>query len=794
MSSSISREQESVPSCSEESHDTTQQVESKQAHECQHRAISRGVVKKDAQALLEGRPVYTRDLVPDHTLIVRLMRSPYAHARIRSIDTSRALKAPGIVAVYTYKDVPHTRFTLAGQTFREPSPYDTLLLDQTLRYVGDEVAIVVGESARACDAAMRRIKVDYEILPAVLSVDEALDNPVVVHDEDDIVANFPIGSDFSRNLVAHGVSETGDLEAAFAEADVVIEREYSTQAAQQAMMEPYTSYAYTDEHERVCVVASTQVPFHIRRQVAVALGIPKSRVRIIKPRVGGGFGAKQSGCNEMFSAFAAQQLGRPCACVYTRAETFAYANSRHAMRLRVRVGARKDGTIVAIDLHALSNAGAYAYHASTTVELAGCKTLPLYNHALASRFTYDVVYSNLEPGGAFRGYGATQGCFAVESAINELADTLKMDPCELRLNNMVHAGEIMPQYYNEQLQSCNLEECMHRAMDMIGWHTKPLRRDLGDKIRALGVAMTMQGSGIPDVDVGSVDLKLEEDGFYVLNIGCTDVGTGCDTILAQFTAEVLECKPDDIVVRGVDTDTSPFDSGAYASSGTYITGQAAVEAARAMRAKICTQAASWWGVDADLVEFDGARIWVPAESGALHEMTLSELAERCGAGGAEQGCLMTHASNTRSVSPPPFMVGIAEVDVDKATGEITLVDYAACVDCGTIVNTNLARVQAEGGIVQGIGMALYEDVQFGPDGHMRTQNFMNYRIPSRLDVPDVRVDFAPSFEPTGPFGAKSIGEIVINTPSPALASAVAHATQHYVRALPITSEKALFGE
>ena len=758
------------------------------------KTLSHAHVKKDAQAVLEGRPVYTADLAPTDALVVRLMRSPHAHARIRSIDASRARKAPGIVAVFTYEDVPQQRFTLAGQSFRELSPYDTLLLDRTLRYEGDEVAIVVGESARACDAAMRRIKVDYEVLPAVLDVAEALDNPVVIHDEDDIRAYIPIGEDFKRNLVAHEVSEVGDLDAAFAQADVIIDRTYTSQAAQQAMMEPFTSYAYPDERGRLCVVASTQVPFHVRRQVANALGIPKSQVRVVKPRIGGGFGAKQSGCNEPFAAFAAWKLGRPCICTYTREETFACGNSRHQMRMHVRLGARRDGQIVAIDLHTLSIAGAYGYHAPTTVGLSGHKTLPLYNHALASRFAYDVVYTNTEPAGAFRGYGATQGCFAVESAVNELADELGVDPCELRFKNMVREGEVMAQYYGETARSCKLDECLRRSMEMIGWADKPLRQDLGDRVRGLGVAITMQGSGISNVDVGSVDLKLEEDGFYVLNIGCTDMGQGCDTVLAQFAAEVLECSPDRIVVRGVDTDTSPFDTGAYASSGTYVTGEATVRAARELREKICAQAATWWKVGPAEVEFDGETISVTRADGEHLEMSLGELANRTIGVGIQPGCLMVHASNAQPVSPPPYMAGVAEVDVDKATGKVTVVDYAACVDCGTVANANLARVQAEGGLVQGMGMALYEDVQYSPAGHMRSRSFMQYKVPSRLDVPEPRVEFAPSYEPTGPFGAKSIGEVVINTPSPAIASAVAHATGNYVRTLPITPEKALFGE
>lgn len=768
--------------------------------------VSHAVVKKDARGLLQGRAVYTNDLAPRDSYIVSLLRSPHTHARIRSIDTHKAERIDGIVAIYTYEDVPHERFTLAGQSFREMSPYDTLILDRTVRYIGDEVAIVVGTDERAIAAAKRLIKVDYEVLPAVTDFTQALDNPVVVHDEDDIRAYIPMGEDFSRNLICHEVSEVGDLDSAFAASDVIIEHDYETQAAQQSMMEPFSCYAYTDAQDRVCVVSSTQVPFHIRRQVATALQIPQSRVRVTKPRVGGGFGAKQTGCNEIYAAFAAFKLGHPCKCIYTREETMACANTRHKMRMHVRLGAKSDGTIMAIDLDVLSDAGAYGYHAPTTVGLAGHKSLPIYNHARASRFSYDVVYTNTTPGGAFRGYGATQGQFAVESAVNELADKLGIDPCELRLANIVHEGETCPQYYNEVLRSCRLDDCIVRAKEMIGWDDKPLARDLGDRVRALGVALTMQGSGISNVDIGSIDIRLEDDGFFVLNLGATDVGTGCDTIMAQFAAEVLGCSPTQIVVNGVDTDTSPYDCGAYASSGTYVTGMAAVSAATKLREKICEQAAKFMDVAPEQVIVADGRVFVDdgadddvvtvgqIASGKVREMTLGELANRCIGIGLQPGYLSAHASNSQPVSPPPFMCGIAEVDVDKATGEVTVVDYVAAVDCGTVANANLARVQAEGGIVQGIGMALTEDVQVAPDGFLRTRNLMQYKIPSRLDVPDIRIDFCPSYEPTGPFGAKSIGEVVINTPLGAIASAVAHATGNYVRTLPITPEKALFGE
>ena len=762
-----------------------------------YKQITHKQPKKDSTALLEGRPVYTGDLVPADALIVKLKRSPYARAKIRSIDTSRALKVPGVVAVYTYQDVPQRRFTIAGQSYPQPSPYDRLILEDLVRYQNEEVAIVAAETEEAADRAVKLIKVDYEVLEPLLDFTKALDNDIVVHPEGDVTFMFPQGGDISRNLVCSGTSDYGDLDAAFAESDIVFTRTYTSQATQTAPMETFRSFATTDAFGRIQVTTSTQVPFHVRRMIAQALDIPQAQVQVIKPRIGGGFGSKQTGCNEIFTAFVTYKTGRPSYCCYTREENTTAGNSRHQMQMTVKMGAMRDGTIMAIDLHTLSNAGAYGEHATTTVGLSGHKSLPIYNHVKASRFSWDVVYTNTNRGGAYRGYGATQGQFAVESAVNELADMLHADPAELRLKNMVHEGEIMPQYYNEQLNACALDRCLERAMDMIGWKDKPLARDMGDRVRALGCAVTMQGSGISNVDIGGIDLRLEEDGFIALNTGATDNGMGVDTILAQIAAEELGVDSSLIVVRGVDTDLSPFDAGSYASSGTYVTGLAAKNAATELRDKIRAKAASMWGVDEFDVVFDGDFVRLADERAAREQnrcLTLRDFANLCVKDIAGGDALTAHASACSPVSPPPFMAGIAEVDVDKATGKVTVVDYVAAVDCGTVINEALARVQAEGGIAQGIGHALYEIVDYNDRGRLRTGNFMTYKLPTRLDIGQIRVAFEPSYEPTGPFGAKSIGEVVINTPLAAVASAVAHATGHQVRSLPITPEKALLGE
>lgn len=753
-------------------------------------SVGKGVIKKDAMALVTGQPVYCDDLAPKDCLIVKLLRSPHAYAKIKSIDTSIAKRIPGIEAVYTYEDVPTSRFTLAGQSYPEPSPYDRRILENVVRYVGDEVAIVAGANEDCVDRALKAIKVDYEVLEPLLDFEKSIDNAIVIHEEDDYKCLCEIGNDVKRNIVSSGESVVGDVDAVLKECDVVLERDYHTKANAQAMMETIRSYCYIDTYGRLNCVSSTQIPFHVRRILSNALEIPKSKINVIKPRIGGGFGAKQTACCEIFTAFVTWKLKKPSKIVYTREETFAASNSRHEMKMHVRIGATKDGTIEAIDLYTLSNQGAYGEHGPTTIDLAGHKSLPLYNHVKASRFTYDVVYTNTMRAGAYRGYGATQGQFAVESIINELADELNMDPCEIRFKNMTRENEVLSQYYNEELNACALDRCLEKAMEMIDYKNKPLRRDMGDFVRGLGVSLSMQGSGISGLDVGSVEIKLQDDGFYTLSIGATDMGTGCDTILAQMVAECMDCDVDQVVTSSLDTDHAPYDTGSYASSTTYVTGMAVVKACEKLRNSILEAAAGFFNVDKEDIEFDGKKINTLDHA---HEMSLAEFADTCFNGGIAKA-LIASDSHMSPTSPPPFMVGIAEVDVDKLTGEIKVHDYVSVVDCGTVINPNLARVQAEGGIVQGIGMALSEDITYSNEGKMRNRNFLQYKLPTRVDVPSVRVEFESSYEDNGPFGAKSIGEVVINTPTSAIASAIKHATGVQVRTLPITAEKVLLGK
>jgi len=664
-----------------------------------------------------------------------------------------------------------------------------------VRYVGDPVAIVAGETEDAVDRALKLVKVQYEVLPAILDFRTAKDNEILVHPEDSWRSLCPVGADNKRNLCASDVSGQGDVDAVLAECDVVAEGTYHTLADQQAMMETFRTCCYFDAYGRLNILSSTQIVFHVRRIISNALGIPKSKIRVVKPRIGGGFGAKQTVVSEIFPAFVTWKTGRPSKMIFSRTESQTASTPRHEMEVSVRVGANKDGIIQAIDVYTLSNTGAYGEHGPTTVGLSGHKSIPLYGTPKAHRFAYDVVYTNVMSAGAYRGYGATQGIFAVESAVNQLAEKLHMDPVELRLKNVVRQGDVMPAYYGETAASCTLDQCLMRTAEMIGWKEKFPCRDMGNgKVRSVGIAMAMQGSGISGVDVGSASIKLNEDGYYTLTIGAADMGTGCDTILAQMAAECLDCSTDQITVYGADTDASPYDSGSYASSTTYVTGKAVERACGKLLEKMEDKAAELLraryaaDVSGAELEFDGTRFLDPATG---ESVTLTDLgtASMCGS----QEALQVTETHSSPVSPPPFMAGAVEIELDKETGHVEILDYAAVVDCGTVINPNLARVQTEGGIVQGIGMALYENVQYDKKGHMMNNSFMQYKIPTRLDMGRLRVEFESSYEPTGPFGAKSIGEIVINTPSPAIAHAIANATGLWFKELPITSEKIAMG-
>lgn len=783
--------------------------------------VNKPVRKKDAMQLVTGKPVYTDDIAPKDCLIVKLLRSPHANAFVTSVNKAAAMKVDGIEAIYTWEDIPQDgrRYTQAGQTYPEMSPYDRLILDRHVRYVGDVVAIVAGRDEKCVDKALKLIKVQYEVLEPILDFHTAKDNRILVHPEDNWESLVPVGADNKRNLCAHDETGSGDIEETLKNSDMIIDHVYHTKACQQTMMETFRTFCTIDTYGRLNVVSSTQIVFHCRRILANALHIPKSMIRVSKPRIGGGFGAKQTAISEVYPAYVTWMTKKPSKIVFTREESMTASTPRHEMEVHVRLGADKDGTINGIDMYTLSNTGAYGEHGPTTVGLSGHKSIPLYGKAKAFRFVSDVVYTNVMSAGAYRGYGATQGLFAVESAVNELAAKLHMDPFELRMKNIVREGDVMPAYYGQVNTSCALDRCLDRVKEMIDWDHKYPVRDMGNgKVRAVGMGMAMQGSGITSVDVGSATIKVNDDGFYTLSIGAADMGTGCDTILAQIAAEVLECSIDEITVLGADTDSSPYDSGSYASSTTYVTGKAVEKCALQVREQICRLGAELLKCPESEVVFDGKFVRQEshgklqdeikadteaaentkdsaktAEDGkdstglSRRQVSLSDIAtaSQCG----NSIALEATVTNSSPLSPPPFMVGAAEVEVDLETGEAKVIDYAAAVDCGTPVNPNLARVQAEGGILQGIGMALTENITYNKKGKLAENSLMQYKIPTRVDIGHIRVEFESSYEDAGPFGAKSIGEVVINTPLPAVSDAIFNATGTRFYELPITPEK-----
>ena len=753
-----------------------------------YNAINQPVRKKDSMQLLLGKPVYVEDIAPKDALTIKLLRSPHANAIVEEINVSVAKKVPGVVDIYTWEDVPKQRFAIAGQTYPEPSPYDRLILDRHVRFVGDVVAIIAAENEKAALKAMKLIKVNYKILEPVLDFHQAKDNEILVHPEEDWLAQVPVGGDARRNLVASEISGDGDVDAVLADCDDVLEHAYHMRSFNQAMMETFRTYTELDRYGRLHVISSTQIVFHVRRILSRALGIPKSKIRVEKPRIGGGFGAKQTAVSEVYPAFVTLKTGRPAQLIFTREESQIAGSPRHEMEVRVRLGADKDGHIRGLDLYTLSNSGAYGEHGPTTVGLSGHKSIPLYTGGLeAFRFGYDVVYTNTMAAGAYRGYGATQGIFALETSVNELAEKLGIDPTIIREKNMLREGMKMPAYYGETANACALDKCMARCKELFHWDEKYPVRDMGNgKVRAAGVAMAMQGSCISNVDVGSATVKLADDGSFNLIIGAAAMGTGCDTILAQMVAECMDCSVDDVAVFGADTDASPYDSGSYASSTTYITGKAVEMACAKLKTQLCGIAAGMLGCSTEEVVFENGRVKQinTEKSVSLAEISVKDQVNN-------DIAAVATASHSSPVSPPPYMVGMVEIELDKDTGEVKILDYVAVVDCGITINPALARIQTEGGIVQGIGHTLFENITYDRNGRPIESSFLQYKVPTRLDMGHLRVEFENSYEPTGPFGAKSIGEIVINTPAPAIAHAIYRATGVWHRELPITPEKIL---
>jgi len=751
----------------------------------------------DGKGLMMGRPGYTDDLADPNSLIVKVLRSPHPHAKIVKIDTLRAEALEGVELILTYKDFERRPHTRAGQGYPEPSPYDKFVLDNVVRYIGDEVAAIAAIDEETCEAAMKLIDVEYEVLEPVLDFETALDNASIIHPEPEVFEQFPIGFEPKRNKASGYDMNVGDVPKSLAESDIILEESFYTHAQAHAAMEPHTVNARMDYQNRLVVYTSTQTPYHVRRIISQALAFPLSRIRVIKPRVGGGFGGKQQIHGELLVCTVTIRTGKPAKMMYTRKEVFESSFSRHPMRFDIKLGAMKDGTLKVIDCHLLSDTGAYGEHALTVFMVAGSKVLPLYNKVDSVAFYGETVYTNKTPGGAYRGYGAIQGNFAIESAIDMLCEKLGMDPIEFRQKNMILKDETSPIFAimgegtegtAMNMESCELEYCVTRGLELIDWKTKyPRVKSEGSKVKGVGMAIAMQGSGIPFIDMAAATVKLNDDGFYNLMIGATDIGQGSDTILAQIAAEALGTTLDKVIPYSSDTDLTPYDVGAYASSTTYVSGNAVYKAAMDMRKMILVEGAKVLGCTVEDIDYDGVVL-----KGIDKEITLKALSNRLYYN-EDQKQLQVTNSYYGVKSPPPFMAGFVEIEVDTETGELEILDYVSVVDCGTTINPMLARGQVEGGIVQGIGMAVYEEVLYTTKGKLITSDFLNYHIPTRKEIHKLTTEFAVSYEESGPFGAKSVGEIGIDTPPAAIANAVYNAVGVRIQSLPITPEKILAG-
>jgi len=765
-------------------------------------AVGRRVTKVEGLGLLTGRARYTDDFVRPGMLYGRVKGSPHAHARILSIDASKALDLDGVECVLTHADVPRVPFSTAGQNCPEPSPYDAVMLDTKVRYVGDRVAVVAAATPELAKLACDLIEVEYEVLPAVLDPADAMKpGAPVIHDEPDAVN---IG-DAEHNVAGVVEAAVGDVEQGLADADRVFDDVYDVQYVQGTPTEPHITMTYLDEKDRLVVVTSTQVPFHARRIVARVNEIPLHRVRVIKPRIGGAFGAKQEVVLEDVCAALTLRTRRPVKMRLDRDEELAASRTRHPQRVRMRTGVREDGTLTAIEMTTLVNTGAYGSHSTTVPSNTGSKTLPLYR-APNLRFRADAVYTNLPIAGALRGYGAPQGFFALETQIEEIALALGRDPIEFRLANAIREGDADPiaehlgegkAGFRRIIRSNGLPECWRRVNEASGWETwhaglptgqtwsqgsKPYLR------RAMGAAFAMHGSGIPGDDMGAATVRANEDGSFHLMIGATDLGTGSDTILSQMVAEVLGVTTDRVVVYSSDTDKTPFDVGAYASSTTYITGQAVIRAAEQVRDRLLHHAARMMGVDAS--ELVCERGEVRASSGKA--LPLSEVASEA-MYGEEKEHIVCSASSMMFDCPPPFAAACADIEVDVETGRIDVLDFTCAIDLGHAINPTFAEGQIQGGVAMGLGYALSEEMLFDEHGRMTNADLLDYKIFSSVDTPSIKAILVRTDEPTGPFGAKSVSEIPVDVVAPAIGNAIYYATGARLRSIPFTPERVLAG-
>ena len=765
--------------------------------------------KVDAIKLVQGKAAFTMDFSLPNMLFARVLHSPKAHAIIKSIDCSEAKKLPGVAAVLTWKDLPRVVYSTAGQSDPIPGPLDTFSLDKKVRFVGDRVAFVAAESLELAEQALKLIKVEYQDLPSVLDPGKTMDQGAPqLHDEPEYV-DFA-DSDATKNLAAEIRIDIGDVSKGFSEADQIFEAEYEVPKVQQAHIEPHVAISWWDEDDRLVIRTSTQVPFHARRMLAPVLGLPVKRIRVIKPRIGGGFGGKQEVLIEDVVAHLTIATGRPVCYEMTREEEFIASRSRHPMHIKLKTGVKKDGTITANEMYCLSDTGAYGCHALTVTGNTGHKAMAMYvgdgeyRKAPNIRFYADIVYTNTPPAGAYRGYGVPQGFWPVERHMETISRALGLDPLEFRLKNALRPGELHPfstawsegrEPKPEIVYTVGLEDCVKQGKKLVNWEQKfenPDWHQVEGKPhlkRGIGVALVMQGTAIPYLDMGGASIRMNDDGSFTILVGATDLGTGSDTILAQMAAEILGAPLEDMIIFSSDTDFTPFDKGAYASSTTYISGQAVIKAANLVAEKIKRRAVVLFeemgvSVDQDQVQlFDKAAHCPTGENVSLEEIVLDALHHK------DQEEIMAVASHMSPTSPPPFAAQFAEVCVDIETGFVKVENLVMVVDSGVIINPVTAIGQIEGGMAQALGYGVCEEMVYDAAGNAREKDLVDYHIFRSDEMPKLKAQFIDSYEPTHPFGAKAVAEIPLDGVAPAVGNAVMDACGVSLSSIPLIPEK-----
>lgn len=754
------------------------------------RVLGKSVDRTDAKRKVRGKAIYGYDYGTiakkkfDDLLYTEILKSSKAHAKIKNIDTSEAEKVDGVVKIFTHEDVPDVKFTTAGQAYPEPSPYDTKVLNEKVRFMGEPVAIVAAESESAAREASNKIEVEYEELPVILDPEKSLESDVKIHEDGNLTEEIDV--------------EVGDPEEGFEESDVIIEENYSTPIQKHIHLEPHACVAHVDNNGRLIVETTNQVVYHIRRILSRIFDKKERDVRVKSWELGGGFGDKQEMIDEHYASLVALATGRPTLVQFTRIEQFLLSRRRHAAKLNIKIGSDKEGNVKALHLDAVSDTGGYGTHGMTVTANMGTMTLPLYTKNSENlKFTARVAYTNKPPAGAYRGYGTIQGGFALECAMDELAEELDMDPIELRVKNAIEEGDVDPfskvlseggKIIPRKIMSCGLTETLEEGGKIFNWsEKKEQKKSSGKKKRGIGIASAMKGSGVPGFELSSAIIKLNEDGSIFVSIGGSDLGQGLESVVSQIAAETVGVELEDVRVVLADTDNTPHSMGVYASSGTYMEGNAVRKAGEELREKIIERAAEM--MDKEKQDLGAGNGEVYVKENPNEKISIEEIAMDTIYGETSKTQLIGFGDAECFASPPPFTTHFVEVEIDEETYDLNITKYLNLTDVGTAINPREVEGQIEGSIVQGLGFSIFEEMKFSEDGKLLNPTLGTYTIPTSLDAPEIETKLVKTHEPTGPFGAKSVGEVCIVPPAPVVANAIYDAIGVRIRDLPITKEK-----